>query len=142
MKFIFNSLIFIVFALAAHAQESYLLVSSGGGFAGTATVYKISLDGIVMKGKGLGEINFPEQSKIKKRKATKYFKDAKKVIASAGSFNHPGNLYFSITLYEKGKESKITWGDAAHAAPEDAKKLYQKINAALAKLTFAKDASK
>jgi hypothetical protein len=136
MRSLITGLIFIFFVQASPAQESYLLVSSGGGFAGTATVYKISLNGRVMKGKGLGDVSFVEGSKLKKRLASKYFKNAKAIMASSSGFSHPGNLYFSIALYEKGKESKITWGDAEHAAPEAAKELYQKINEALAKLTF------
>jgi len=142
MKFFFISLFFITLVSASHAQESYLLVSSGGGVAGTATVYKIGLDGKVLKGTGLGEINYSERSKLKKCSAKKYFKGAKSLMTSSPDFNHPGNLYSSISLYENGKESKITWGDPEHAVPEDAKKLYQKINTKLTGLTFTPDTLK
>ena len=54
-----------------YAQESYLLVSSGGGVTGTATVYKITRDGKVMKGQGLGEIAYTEESKLKKMRHKK-----------------------------------------------------------------------
>lgn len=142
MKFLFITLFFIVFARAGHAQERYLLVSSGGGVAGTATVYKISPDGQVLKGMGLGEINYTEEGRLKKCSVKKYFKGAKSLMESSPDFQHPGNLYSSISLYENGKENKITWGDAGHAVPEDAKKLYQKINAKLTRLTFTPETRK
>ena len=142
MKFLFISLFFIVFVPASHAQERYLLVSSGGGVAGTATAYKISPDGKVLKGTGLGEINYTEEATLKKCAVKKCFKGAKSLMESAPDFQHPGNLYTSITLYENGKENKVTWGDAGHAVPEDANKLFQKINKRLSKLTFTPDARK
>jgi hypothetical protein len=95
-------------ALACYAQESYLLVSSGGGVAGTATVYKIDKDGKVMKGQGLAEIAYTEESKLKKCATKRYFKGAKAVLKSSPD-----------------------------PAPEDAKKLYNKINTALSRLTFS-----
>lgn len=142
MKLLFMSLFLVLAFHACGAQERYLLVSNGGGVAGTATVYKISSDGKVLKGKGLGEINYSEESKLKKCAARKYFKRAEKLMASSPDFNHPGNVYSSITLYEQGKENRIAWGDAEHAAPEDAKKLYQKISTRLTTLTFTPEEHK
>ena len=120
-----------------YAQESYLLVSSGGGVAGTATVYKITRDGKVMKGQGLGEIAYTEESKLKKCATKKYFKGAKAVLESSPDFIHPGNMYSSLALQDEGKESRITWGHAEYPAPEDARKLYSKINTAISRLTFS-----
>jgi hypothetical protein len=123
--------------LSGYAQESYLLVSSGGGVAGTATVYKIDKAGNVMKGQGLGEIEYTEESKLKKCAAKRYFKHAKAVLKSSPDFIHPGNMYSSLALYEEGKESRITWGHPEFVAPEDAKKLYSKISTAVSRLTFS-----
>lgn len=142
MKFLFIGLFFLVCIEESHAQENYLLVTSGGGVTGIATVYKIGADGKVMKGKGLGEINYTDEAKLNKCTTKKYFKRTKALMKSSPDFNHPGNLYSSITLYDQGKESKVTWGDAAHTTPDDAKKLYQKINAKLTRLTFTPDAGK
>ena len=128
--------------LSSYAQESYLLVSSGGGVAGTATVYKIDKTGKVMKGQGLGEIEYTEESKLKKCSAKRYFKHAKAVLKSSPDFIHPGNMYSSLTLYEDGRESRITWGHTEFPAPEDAKKLYSKINTAVSRLTFSSGLNK
>ena len=124
------------------AQDKALVIASGGGVAGTATVYKISSDGTVQKGKGLGEITYGEESKLKKCTTRKYFKKAKALMGEYPDFNHPGNLYTSITLTEAETEKKITWGAAEQQAPEDAKKLYQKIVAKLSQLTFTSDPRK
>ncbi len=90
-----------------------------------------------MKGQGLAEITFTEESKLKKCAAKRYFKHAKSVLKSSPDFNHPGNMYSSLVLYEEGKENAITWGHAEFPAPEEATKLYSKINAAVSRLTFS-----
>jgi hypothetical protein len=141
MKFLFG-LFFCLVIHASYAQEKYLLISSGGGVVGTATVYKIHPDGKVLKGKGLGEIKYTEAGKLKKCATKKYFKRAKAAVKSNPEFNHPGNMYSSIAVVEEGKENKITWGDADHAASEDIKKLYEKINTRLSRLTFTPDTRK
>ena len=128
--------------LSSYAQESYLLVSNGGGVAGTATVYKIDKAGKVMKGQGLGEITYTEESKLKKCAAKRYFKQANAVLKSSPDFIHPGNMYSSLALYEEGKENKITWGHEEFPAPEDAKKLYSKITTAVSRLTFSSGSPK
>ena len=120
-----------------YSQESYLLVSSGGGVVGTATVYKITRDGKVMKGQGLGEIAYTEQSKLKKCAARKYFKGAKAVLEASPDFIHPGNMYSSLAVVDEGKENRITWGNAEYPVPEEARKLYSKINTAMSRLTFS-----
>jgi hypothetical protein len=112
------------------------VVSSGGGFTGAATVYKISLDGQVLKGKGLGEITYNEQGKLKKAVAKKYYRQAKKLTGASPDFNHPGNLYYSVSIIEKDKQSKVTWGDTEHPASDEMKRFYQKITQTLAALTF------
>jgi len=126
----------------SHAQDRALIIASGGGVVGTATVYKISADGIVKKGKGLSEIKYHEESKLSKCTTKKYFKKARSLTNAYPDFNHPGNTYTSISLMEPDTEKKITWGASDHAVPEDVKKLYQKIIARLTRLTFTSDPRK
>jgi hypothetical protein len=90
----------------------------------------------VLKGKGLGEITYNEQGKIKKALAKKYYRQAKKLVSTSSDFNYPGNLYYSVGVIEKDKQSKITWGDTTHPASDEIKHLYQEITHALAALTF------
>ena len=137
MKSLHTGMFWSFCILSSYAQSSYLLISSGGGVAGTATVYRIDEAGKVMKGQGLGEIEYTEESKLKKCAAKRYFKHANAVLKSSPDFIHPGNMYSSLALYEDGKERRITWGHAEFPAPEDAKKLYSKINTAVSRLTFS-----
>lgn len=136
MKFIVSILVFTFLILGARAQDKYLLVSAGGGFSGSAVVYKIQEDGIVLKGKGIGEVTYDEAGKLRKGATKKFFRKTRSLLSGHPEFNHPGNIYSSILLFENGSEKKITWGDAATPAPENATKLYQKINGCLKKLTF------
>ena len=141
MKSLQLSLFWSLCVLSSFGQENYLLVGSGGGVAGTATVYKIDETGTVRKGQGLGEIAYTEESKLKKCAAKRYFKRAKSVLKSSPDFIHPGNMYSSLALYEGGKESRITWGHNEYPAPEEAKKLFNKITAAVSRLTFSSGSS-
>ncbi|MBA4054690.1 MAG: hypothetical protein C0490_08270 [Marivirga sp.] len=127
---------------AAWGQDKFLLITSGGGVTGTANVYKISADGTVKKGKGLGEIAYNEESKLKKCTTKKFFKRTKSLMNAYPDFNHPGNMYTSISLTEPDSEKKITWGATEHEVPEDAKKLHQKIITKLSRLTFTSDSRK
>jgi hypothetical protein len=142
MRFLLTSLLSFLFVSITHAQESHLVISHGGGVAGTATVYKISVDGEVLKGKGLGEISYTERSKLKKCSVKKYMKQAKSLMASYPDSNHPGNIYFSIALLESGNEKKITWGASDFTVPEEAERLYKTITGKLTTLTFTSNPGK
>ena len=141
MKIILTCLLFLM-SQFAWSQDCFLIVSSGGGITGAATFYKISLDGKVLKGRGLGQVNYNEQSKLKKSIARKYYRQAKTLVGASSDFNHPGNLYYSIGTVEKDKESKITWGATEHPAPEQAKNLFQEITKILTTLTFTANTTK
>lgn len=120
----------------AFSQECLLVVTSGGGVTGVSTTYQIDLDGSVLRGKGLGEVRYTEQGKVKKSAAKKYFRASRKLIESSPAFNHPGNIYYSIATKENGKETKMTWGDPQNPVAEDAKKLYARIADVLSKVNF------
>ena len=105
-------------------------------------MYQIGLDGKVLKGKGMGKVNNDEQSKIKKSTAGRCYRKAKMIAGSSSDFNHPGNLYYTISILENGKESKITWGDSQYPATQQAKNLYQEITTVLTALTFTATTSK
>jgi len=118
------------------AQEKCVIVGSGGGIAGTATVYKITTAGKVLKGSGIEEIKYTESGKIKKGKAKKYIQMASEQTQLNSQFNHPGNLYYFIRYTEGTTDRKVTWGDPAHPIPESMQKLYQEINTALGAARF------
>ena len=141
MRISFTCLFFLMIQIAC-AQDCILVVSSGGGIAGSATVYKISMDGKVLKGKGLGKMNFDEQSKLKKSVARTYYRKAKIAVGKGSVFNHPGNIYYTIAILENGKESKIIWGDLQYPVPDQPKSLYQEITTVLNALTFTANVTK
>lgn len=118
------------------AQDDFVMLGSGGGFAGTATVYKICSNGQVFKGKGLGEVMYREKSKIGRSTAKKFFKEVKAHVTTVPDFNHPGNQYYFIGLSEKSSTSRITWGDMEHPIDKEVEKLYQEMTSAITPLTF------
>jgi len=132
-------MLFLFFVLSAHtglAQQQYLMLTAGGGIVGTALVYKIGYDGVVLKGRGIGNITFDERAKLKRCVTRKYFRKTRSLLSQTSGFDHPGNVYSSISLFEDQTERRITWGDVAYPAPANAQKLSRKINSKLATLTF------
>lgn len=91
---------------------------------------------LVSKGKGLGKVNYSEQSQLKKSVARKYYRKTQKLIRSEPEFNHPGNIYYSLAAQENDNLLKVTWGDSEHPAPEQARILYQEITKILSVLSF------
>ncbi|MEX2231604.1 MAG: hypothetical protein WD824_05565 [Cyclobacteriaceae bacterium] len=136
------SCLFSVIVNFTFSQECFVVVTSGGGITGVAIVYQIGPDGKVLKGKGLGQINYAEQSNLKKSVARKYYRRTRKVVETSPEFSHPGNIYYSIAVRENGKEMKMTWGDSQHTVPEEAKDLYEEITKVLTGLTFTENTTK
>ncbi|MEO7988998.1 MAG: hypothetical protein ABI663_05615 [Chryseolinea sp.] len=137
MKLAYTILILSFFhSITSTAQEKNITIGSGGGFAGTSTVYKITSSGKVFKGKGIGEIKYTECGKIKKAHALKYIQSVSEQTQSNEQFNHPGNLYYFVGYAENSKDHKVTWGDVGHPVPESIQKLYQEINSAISSLRF------
>jgi hypothetical protein len=121
--------------LNAQSEESYITISKGGGFTGLATVYKLHMNGDLFKGQGLGDIRFTEKSKMKNRARKKFFQRAEKI--SIEPFNHPGNIYYAITYYSKGKAITITWGADGYTPKDDVKKLYDDLFVKIMTMKFS-----
>ena len=138
---VLSSFLFILLSQFAFSQDCFVTLSSGGGFTGMATVYKISPNGNVLKGKGLGQITFGEQSKLKKNLTKKFFRQALKLVESNQSFNHPGNIYYSLGTEENDKNLKVTWGDPQHPVPPGVKELFDKVIKAVNELSFSANTS-
>jgi hypothetical protein len=130
------ALIHILVSFTALAQNKFISVGSGGGFVGTATVYKVTPNGKVFKGTGVGDIKFSLCGKIKKAKAKQIVTRVADQLDSATSFNHPGNLFYFISYTEDNNERTITWGDADHPIQADVKKLYEEVLASVNGVRF------
>lgn len=129
------AILFLAFGLlSAQSQESYITISKGGGFTGSATVYKLQMNGDLFKGQGLADIRFTEKSKMKNRSRKKFFQRAEKL--SNEPFNHPGNIYYAIAYYSKEKTITITWGAEGYSPSDDVKKLYDDLLAKILTIKF------
>lgn len=131
MKFLYFFGFLIICSFSSLAQNKFITVGSGGGFTGAVTTYKITREGKVYKGKGVGEIKFTECGKIKRSAAKKMFTSASGLMPANNSFNHPGNLYYFLKYTQDGKEQTITWGDADHPVADEVRKLYEEIHASV-----------
>jgi len=128
--------LFLLNALILSAQETFITIGSGGGITGIATVYKITPKGKVFKGKGMGEIKYHECSKLKRSEAKENMKLVSRNTKELAPFNHPGNVYYFLTSYDKGVEQTVTWGDSDHPVPDDVRTLYEKIQKQVSGLTY------
>lgn len=131
MKLLYVFCLLVICSFSSRAQNDFITVGSGGGYTGAVTTYKITPQGKVFKGKGVGEIKFTECGKIKRSAAKKMFASISGLIPADNSFNHPGNLYYFLKYKQDAKEQTITWGDAAHPVPEGVKKLFDEIQASV-----------
>lgn len=130
--------LFAFFSLILHAsaQETFVSLGSGGGFAGTATVYKVTPKGLIFKGTGMGDIKFDLCGKIKKARAREIIASVNNHAHSVTEFNHPGNLYYFITYSENQTQQTITWGDVDHPVPDEIKKLYDDIHSTVSEIKY------
>lgn len=142
MKALLLSTLFLLFNFLVSAQENFATISNGGGFAGTVTVYKIYSNGKILKGNGFSPIVYTEEAILKRSKAKKYIKRIKALVTSLPDFNHPGNIYYSMAIVEKGPEHKVVWGDTKQPVPEKVLKLYNEMLSVLSHLLFTKNTPK
>ncbi len=130
--------LFAFFSLitGATAQDTFVSLGSGGGFAGTVTVYKVTPNGLVFKGSGIGDVKFDLCGKIKKAHAKKIIARVNDQAHAVTQFSHPGNLYYFITYSDKEVQETITWGDSDHPVPDQIKKLYDDIHAHVSEIKY------
>ena len=126
----------LFFYSCGSVSSDFVSVGSGGGFAGTATVYKVTPKGEVFKGGGIGEIKFTQRGKIKKGQAKAIIAKVAEQARTTPPFSHPGNLYYFIESTENGAEKKITWGDADHTVPENVKRVYDEVDARVSTIKY------
>ena len=134
-KICFFTLINFVFIFTIAAQDKFITLGSGGGFAGTTTVYKVTPKGKVFKGAGIGDVEFSMCGKIRKTKARQIVKRVADEVTES-SFDHPGNLFYFISYTEDNNERTFKWGDANHPVQEDVKKLYDEVLASINGIRF------
>lgn len=125
----------LLFSQVVAQDDPTILLGSGGGVTGVATVYQITPKGEVFKGKGVGVVKYTECAKIRRAKAKKMIAKVAAAVSSI-NFDHPGNLYYFLTLKENDGEKKITWGDADHKVPDNVKLLFDEAQASVAELKY------
>jgi len=127
---------FFVLIFSASAQDTFVSIGSGGGFAGTATVYKVTPKGLIFKGEGIGDIKFTLCGKIKKARAKQIISQVTDQARATTEFQHPGNLYYFIGYTENEKQQTITWGDADHPVSDEIEKLYEDVHATVRAINY------
>jgi hypothetical protein len=128
-------LIFIIpFYLNACGQEDYIIFGKGGGITGEVNAYKLFRNGKILKGKGIAEINFNEESKIRKKEARRIFQKIDSLTHEP--FNQPGNMYYFIEKSIDNSLQKYTWGSADYQVDEGLKELYRDTFKRLLSLEF------
>lgn len=125
----------LLFTHVSAQEHSTILLGTGGGITGVATVYRITPGGKVFRGKGVGEVKYTECGKIKRAKAKKMIGKVAAIVSST-NFDHPGNLYYFLALQENDGEKKITWGDADHMVPDNVKSIFDEVQDAIADLKY------
>jgi hypothetical protein len=129
-------LAFLCFHTWSGAQDQpSFLIGKGGGITGMATVYRVTSSGKIFKGQGIGDIKYTECGKVKRAHAKRMISEVATAV-DATSFDHPGNIYYFITLKAVEGEKKITWGDAAHEVPRPVKELYDEMVKALSSIKY------
>jgi hypothetical protein len=137
MNRLFVLLILLLASFSDFAQTRYIEVGSGGGISGAATIYRIQPDGKVLSGKGIADIAFSKQGRIRKSKAAKFCRKTAKLLLNSPEYNQPGNTYRFMSVTTQSKSVKITWNSAAQAAPPRIKKCYKKVMSAMNSIEFA-----
>jgi hypothetical protein len=132
----FFALAVLICDCSSLAQDKFITVGTGGGFAGTSTVYKVTAKGEVFKGNGVGDIKFTLCGKIKRAKAKEIIAKVTDQARAASPFSHPGNLYYFIASTENGNEQTVTWGDVDHPVSEEVKKVYDEVQASVNSVEF------
>jgi len=136
LKIYLFTLITFIFSIAAAAQDKFITLGSGGGFTGSTTMYKVTPEGKIFKGTGIGDVQFTLCGKIKKSEAKEMMTRVADQVSAANSFNHPGNLFYFISYTEDNNVRTIKWGDAEHPIQENVKKLYDEVLASVNGVSF------
>jgi hypothetical protein len=118
------------------AQDTFVSIGSGGGFTGTATVYKVTPKGLIFKGDGIGDIKFTLCGKIKKSRAKDIIARVTDQTRATTEFSHPGNIYYFIGYTENEKQRAITWGNPDHPVPDEIRKLYEDVHAIVSEIKY------
>jgi len=135
-RFYIFAFITFIFSFTVSSQPKFIAVGSGGGFTGTTTVFKVLPNGKILKGTGVGDVKFSLCGKIKKAKAREIVNKVADQVDSAGSFNHPGNLFYFISYTQGNNEQTLKWGDIEHPIQDDVKKLYDEVLASVSGVRF------
>lgn len=105
-------------------NSCYFIVGSAGGFTGQSLRYYFFKDGSVYK-----QINTASEldrvRTISKKEVKKLFRELKSLQLKKTSFNHPGNITYSIEQHFKSEVASVAWGDSSVPVPASLKNFYR-----------------
>ena len=115
-----------------------LRFGSGGGFTGALTEYVLLENGQVFVSKSL-EANHQLLGKVKKAKAKALFKSWESQPFAKEEFQHPGNMYYFVSMAKDGEDHRLSWGSNDHPAGDELKTFYKECSALIKEMKPASD---
>jgi len=110
-----------------------LRFGSGGGFTGALTEYVLLENGQVFVRKNL-EDDYQLLGKVKKSKAKALFKSWENQPFLKEEFQHPGNIYYFVSMTKEDKNHRLSWGHHNHPASDELKFFYKECNTLVKKM--------
>ena len=139
-KIFISAWLILVLALAGcktyqpdQLPTSQLRFGSGGGFTGAITEYVLLENGQIFIRETLDGAYQP-LGKINKGRAKTIYQSWENKDLTKKEFQHPGNMYYFVTMVNDGKEHRLTWGSHNHPAGDEIKAFYKECRALVEEL--------
>jgi hypothetical protein len=118
----------LFFCLTAfkEGEKDAIIIGTGGGLIGQATIYTIDYKGNVFLESGIKN-ETKQFGKISKKDLGLIKKEIKKSGFYEQTLREPGNIYYYIETVSKGKNHKVTWGKEQNDTSAKMQMLYKFI---------------
>lgn len=132
----------LIMALALSACKTYqanqlpatqLRFGSGGGFTGAVTEYVLLENGQIFVRESLNG-DYQPLGKVKKERAKALYQTWETSGLAKKTFEHPGNMYYFVTMAKDGEEHRLSWGSHNHPAGDELKAFYKECSALVKEL--------
>lgn len=110
-----------------------LRFGSGGGFTGAVTEYVLLENGQVFVRESLEGVYQP-LGKVKKSQAKAIYQSWENKDLAKKAFQHPGNIYYFVTMVTDKEEHRLVWGSHNHPAGDELKAFYKECSALVKEL--------
>lgn len=112
---------------ADQLPATQLHFGNGGGFTGAVTEYVLLENGQVFVRETL-EGAYQPLGKTNKSQAKAVYQSWENKDLTNKEFQHPGNMYYFVTMVSDGEEHRLTWGSHNHPAGDEIKAFYKECS--------------